>query len=157
ATSFAPPPDSPVVLCESFIDSITPRYDKNGKKLEGKYVVSLTKPVPNDDGLLQVMFPDGRKPWLTVEALLVMPYQPDVKDQKEIPGITRGVPTKQLFLQFGPGLTAADAGFFRGASALFYSPDYPNPSPKAPVDSQKVLDSLDNIRIQLTKPTSTSP
>jgi hypothetical protein len=40
---------------------------------------------------------------------------------------------------------------------LFFSQNYPNPGPKATADAQKVLDLLDNIRIQLTKPNSAVP
>jgi hypothetical protein len=157
-TSFAPPPPAGAeVVWESTIESVSPRYTKNGALDEGTYVIRLTKEVPNDDGLLQVLLKDGRKPWLRVSPLLVMPYKPAIMNQEAVPGLGRGQPTKLLYVQFNAGLLPADAALLPGVPVLFLSQNFPNPNPKAAADTQKVLDLLDNIRIQLTKPNTTTP
>jgi hypothetical protein len=89
--------------------------------------------------------------------MITMPFEPEKAPQQEMPGIARGAATKLLYATFGANMVPGDAALLPGATALFLAQNYPNPTPKAAADSQKVLDLLDNIRIQLSKTNPTSP
>jgi hypothetical protein len=148
-TSFAPPPSAPAeVFWETGIVSVQPHFDAKGKRDENKFELTLLRPVPNDDGLMRVTLRDGRKRWLTVSGL----YDP-------ANGLVRGTPTLRLLVQFNAKTLPPDEeALLPGATASFLSQNYPNPTPRAAADTnQRVIDLLDNIRIQLTRPNGFNP
>lgn len=98
------------------IESIAPRYGKNGQAVEFHYLVTLLKPVTNEEGTLEVWPRDGHKISLAVEPLLVLPYKPEIKNQDQVPGLARGKPTKQLYLDY-PG--KLDTSLLQGAWVVF--------------------------------------
>ncbi|HZZ82607.1 MAG TPA: hypothetical protein VFE62_29180 [Gemmataceae bacterium] len=157
-TSFLPAPPAPAeVAWETSIKSIDPAYDKDGNLAPNRYVITLTKDVPNDDGLLQVTMKD-KKPWLRAEGLYNKPFEKGKAKQQQEAGLAPGVPTKTLYVRLDTTMTPADTVQLAGSAALFLSQHYPNPSPRpGGADTQKVLDLLDNIRIQLTKTNFASP
>jgi hypothetical protein len=152
-TSFAPAPSAPPeVGWETGVKGIAVAYDKNGEIAPNRYVLTLTKDVPNDDGLLQVKSSDGKKTWLRVEALSNAPYEAGKPGQMSKAGLDFGTPTTSLYARLQATMVPSDRIAMIGSSALFLSERFPNLSPKpAGADAQKVLDLLDNIRIQLTK------
>jgi hypothetical protein len=145
-TSFAPPPAAPAeVYYDATITGFDPQLDVNKKVVPFHYVLTLSKAVPNDDGIIQVVLKDGRKPWL-----------PAFRLQQD--GLPDGAPTKLILTQFNPTTLASDAqSQLVGSAILFFSQHFPNVSAKAAADNQKVLDALEAIRLQLLKPNPALP
>ena len=67
--------------------------------------------------------------------------------------------TLRLLVQFNAKTLPPDEeALLPGATGSFLSQNYPNPTPRAAADSnQRVIDLLDNIRIQLTRPNGLNP
>jgi hypothetical protein len=149
-TSFAPPPSAPAeVFWETGIVTVHPHFNAKGQRLENKFELTLLRPVPNDDGLLRVTLRDGRKRWLTVNPIL-----------EDVNGpLVRGTLTLRLLVQFNAKTLPPDEeALLPGATASFLSQNYPNPTPRAAADTnQRIIDLLDDIRIQLTKPNGFNP
>jgi hypothetical protein len=151
--SVAPPPSAPAeVFWETGIVSVQPHFNAKGIRVENKFELTLLRPVPNDDGLLRVTLRDSRKRWLTVSAFLEDANAPKAP-------LVRGTLTLRLLVQFNAKTLPPDEeALLPGATASFLSQNYPNPTPRAAADAnQRIIDLLDNIRIQLTRPNGFNP
>jgi hypothetical protein len=155
-TSFVPPNAPAEVFWDTSIVTVEARLGKNNQLIPGKFILTLSKEVPNDDGLLRVTLRDGRKLWLRIFAVEPSP-DAGRKDPPQVPPVPLGQPTKKLYTQMNTEVAGAyPAATFTNAAAQFLSRNFPNSNPK-PADSQRTLDLLDQIRIQLNKTNPTSP
>ena len=139
-TSFAPPPSAPAeVYYDSSIASV--------ERVDGRpfhFVLTLAKAVPDDEGIMQVVLKDGRKPWLPI-LRLNRAMQP-------------GAPVTKVLTVYSDKTLPPDASAqLKGSAVLFFSRHFPNPNPKVASDNQKVLDALETIRLQLLRTNPSSP
>jgi hypothetical protein len=137
-TSFLPPPSAPA---EGYYDSAITAVEhqlENGTPVPFHYILILSKGIPNDEGVMQVILKDGRKAWLPIYQL-----DPKMKD---------GDLTNKVLTQYNEKTLRPDIqAMLRGSSIRFYSNRFPNPNPKGTSDNQKVLDALETIRLQLLR------
>jgi len=156
-TSLLPPHAAPTVYWDTTITGFAARLDANGAGLPNRWVVSLGKDVPNDEGYLAVTPQGGRKVWLPVERVDMLPFTADKKGGGPNPG-GPGAPTKILYTQFGPKTLAIDQlPGLSGAATQFYARNIPNLGFRQPADAQNVQDTLDSIRMLLSKSTVVNP
>lgn len=131
-TSLTAAEASSQIYWDTTIDELRVAPDTNGNSAPGEYLVTLHDNVPNDDGLMAIVPKLQCKPiWLPFVAG---------------PG-PKGLPpdkTHTVVKVFSKDPLYVGAG----TPVRLFLNDYPNPTPRAP-DNQKILDSLDSIRILL--------
>jgi hypothetical protein len=157
-TSFLPPPAAVPVYWDTTIASITAQLDQKTKEpLENRWVVTFSKQVPNDDGVLTFSLKGGKKVSLPMIRVPLMPVTPDQKGSPaQSPG--PGMPTSSLYTQFDkttiPTERLIDA---TGAPAQFFAQNFPNLAPPPSKDNQKIQDTLESIRLLLNKTNPLNP
>src|SRR5262249_31720 len=126
------------------------------QKLKNKWVLTLTKEVPNDDGILTITLKGGRKLSLPIRHVGQMPLMGKGKGGEQGPGL--GVPIKMLYTQFSDNLIPpAQLMQLIGAPVQFFSQNFPNVNPRPGNSNQKIEDSLESIRLLLTRPNTLNP
>lgn len=154
-TAINPSPAPAPIYWESTITTIVPQHDKNGQEVPYKWVITLSKEVPNDDGLMVITL-KGSRVTLPIQRVDQMPIQAGKPAQQEGPGA--GVPTKVLYAQFSDAvIPRAQVTGLIGAPVQFFARNYPNLNPRPSNDSQKIEDSLESIRLLLTKTSPLGP
>jgi hypothetical protein len=148
-TAFMRGPDAPPpIYWSTTVDSVTPRYDKNGKPIPFKYVIAFSSEVPNDTGFVQIALASGIKQKVTLQKLDVQPYLEGQTDQTPVPVPDSVASTKILYAIHNPATVSVDQ--FENRPALVYSDHHPNLIAKSP-DAQRLDDLLVQYRRSLKR------
>jgi hypothetical protein len=153
-TSFTTDQAGPVYWTSS-IASVVPRFDESGRAIPFAFVITLSSEVPNDNGTMLVTPKGGKPTALQIQALDILPFAKDAKGQTEKVGPLRGVPTKILYAQNLPVDVTTDS--LTGVAVRFLAETFPNTRSQPTADTQKIQDTLENIRLLLNRATPVTP
>jgi hypothetical protein len=130
------PEPPPPVLWDTSIVRVDPYVSAEGHEVKKKWVITLSVPVPNDDGTLYVTA-DGLKRSFLIDRVLEMPVDPKVPGPPQ-PAPGPGEPIGILYLRAEPEMKNK----IQDQPAEFYAARFPNPGAKSP-DLQRLEFAVD--------------
>jgi hypothetical protein len=129
------------------IVGVAPAFDQNGHAVQNRFVLTLGKDVPNDDGVMLVTLDVDKTKAVRIIGEIQAPFLPVAQKQTPMPGPLRGAPTKLLYAEYDPKQIPLDMTSLQNLPAVFVSQSFPNTPPLAAPDLQRIQDSLESIRV----------